>query len=144
MFALFNMYKKCEHPSWSAAKSIWELSKAYFAILFQVLGFWKRKWQTFTYNLPVLDPWFPHEYTQLYGFRESGRYPLYIKVKIRMIIFLNKVQLTSNELWEILYKLLITLHGTSNFHLKWIEYIKCIFDNIERFILYLEWTMCPT
>jgi len=46
-----------------------------------------RKWQTFTYNLPVLDPWFPHEYTKLYGFRESGRYPLYIKVKIRMINF---------------------------------------------------------
>jgi hypothetical protein len=54
------------------------------------------------YNLSVLDPWFPHEYTKLYGFRESGRYPLYIKVKIRMIMFLNKLQLTSNELWEIL------------------------------------------
>ena len=64
----------------------------------------------------------------VYG--ESGRHPLSIQIKIRMISFWRKLLENPNKLSGILYRLLFSLHGRNNFHFKWIEYIKSIFDNI--------------
>ena len=55
------------------------------------------------YNLPVLDPWFPHEYTKFYGFWESGRYPLHIKFFFKEIIFELKLSFQIDRIHKVYF-----------------------------------------
>ena len=64
----------------------------------------------------------------VYG--ESGRYPLYIQIKLRMLNFWKKLLENPDKLCGILYRLMLNLHGTQNYDFKWIDCIKSTFDSI--------------
>lgn len=70
----------------------------------------------------------------VYG--ESGRYPLQIQIKIRMLNFWKRLVENPDKLSGILYRLLFKLHGTQNFHFKWIEFIKNIFVETGLFFVW--------
>ena len=64
----------------------------------------------------------------IYG--ELGRYPLEIRVKLRMIMFWKKLLLGENKLSSILYRLMFSLKCYNNANFKWINYVETIFNEI--------------
>lgn len=64
----------------------------------------------------------------VYG--ETGRYPLEICVKVRILNFWSKLLLNSSKLSSILYQLLYNLHNTGICTSKWLMHVKTILDSI--------------
>ena len=65
----------------------------------------------------------------VYG--ELGRYPLEIRVKLRMVSFSfwTKLVQSENKLSSILYWLMLQIHQIGNYDFKWISFVMSIFDN---------------
>ena len=57
-----------------------------------------------------------------------GRFPMDIVIKLRMVMFWNSLIDNSGKLSSILYTLMLKIHESSQADLKWIKYIKSIFD----------------
>lgn len=64
----------------------------------------------------------------IYG--ELGRYPLETNIKVRMVCFWYKLMINKNKLSGKLCDLLYSLYANGNRSLKWISFVKSIFDNI--------------
>ena len=62
----------------------------------------------------------------VYG--ETGRYPLEINIKIRLLNFWSKLLVNNNKLSGILYQLLYKMHSLELCKSEWINYIKSILD----------------
>ena len=64
-------------------------------------------------------------------FSELGRYPLEIRVKLRMVSFSfwTKLIQSENKLSSILYRLILQIHQSGNHVFKWISFVMSIFDN---------------
>ena len=62
----------------------------------------------------------------VYG--ESGRYPLEIRVKLKMVSFWTKLVQSENKLSSILYRLMLQIHQSENHDFKWISCVMSIFD----------------
>jgi hypothetical protein len=52
----------------------------------------------------------------VYG--ESGRYPLEIRVKLKMVSFWTKLVQSENKLSSILYRLMLQIHQSENHDFK--------------------------
>ena len=63
----------------------------------------------------------------VYG--ELGRFPLEIRVKLRMISFWSKLVTHDTKLSSILYRLMLGLKRKNEVNFKWINYIESIFNN---------------
>ena len=63
----------------------------------------------------------------VYG--ELGRYPLEIRVKMRMVSFWEKLVQSENKFSSILYRLMLQIHQSGNHDFKWISFVMSIFDN---------------
>lgn len=64
----------------------------------------------------------------IYG--ETGRYPLEINAKIRMLNFWSRLLINDDKLSGKLYKLMIKLHKENMYPFKWASFIQSIFDNL--------------
>ena len=58
----------------------------------------------------------------IYG--ELGRFPLEIRVKLRMIAFWSKLVLNENKLSSVLYKLMYLLKAKHQYSFKWLNLIE--------------------
>jgi hypothetical protein len=63
----------------------------------------------------------------VYG--ELSRYPLEIRVKLRMVSFWTKLVQSENKLSSILYRLMLQIHQSGNHDFKRIFFVMSIFDN---------------
>lgn len=63
----------------------------------------------------------------VYG--ELGRFPLEIKVKLRMLSFWSRMAKNENKLSSSMYKLIFKLHADGICEFKWVSFVKSIFDN---------------
>jgi hypothetical protein len=61
----------------------------------------------------------------IYG--ELGRFPLEIRVKLRMITFWSKLVLNENKLSSVLYRLMYLLKTKHQDSFKWLNHIESIF-----------------
>jgi hypothetical protein len=57
----------------------------------------------------------------IYG--ELGRFPLEIRVKLRMIAFWSKLVLNENKLSSVLYRLMYLLKAKHQYSFKWLNHI---------------------
>ena len=62
----------------------------------------------------------------VYG--ELVRYPLEIRVKLRMVSFWTKHVQSENKLSSNLYRLMLQIHQSGNHDFKWISFVMSIFD----------------
>ena len=58
----------------------------------------------------------------IYG--ELGRFPLEIRVKLRMIAFWSKLVLNENKLSSVLYRLMYLLKAKHQYSFKWLNLIE--------------------
>jgi hypothetical protein len=63
----------------------------------------------------------------IYG--ELGRFPLEIRVKLRMIAFWSKLVLNENKLSSVLYRLMYLLKTKHQYSFKWLNHIESIFNS---------------
>ena len=63
----------------------------------------------------------------VYG--ETGRYPIEINIKIRMLNFWNKLLMNNDKLSGMLYQLLLDMHNGGYCNSKWTSYVKSILDH---------------
>ena len=77
---------------------------------------------------------------------ELGRYPLEIRVKLRMVSSWTKLVQSENKLSSILYRLMLQNHQSGNHDFKWISCVMSMFDNtglsyifpINRILIYIH------
>ena len=63
----------------------------------------------------------------VYG--ELGRFPLEIRIKLRMISFWCKLVLNESKLSSILYRLMLALKTGSQYNFKWINFVENVFND---------------
>ena len=61
---------------------------------------------------------------------ELGRYPLEVRVKLRMVSFWIKLLQNESKLSSILYRLMLSLSKKTKYTFKWIKYVESIFNDI--------------
>ena len=59
---------------------------------------------------------------------ELGRFPLDIQIKIKMLCFWNKLITQEDKLSGKMYKIVFKMYENGNRDIKWVNYIKSIFD----------------
>ena len=64
----------------------------------------------------------------VYG--ETGRFPINISLKLRMLNFWSKLLENNSKLSGKLYQLLLTMHNLGECNSKWILFVKSILDNV--------------
>jgi len=62
----------------------------------------------------------------VYG--ETGRYPLAIKVKTRVLNFWTKLLMNQTKLSGIMYNLLYSMYSSENYNSKWLLFVKSVLD----------------
>ena len=61
---------------------------------------------------------------------ELGRFPLEIKVKLRMVSFWTRLVQNDTKLSSILYQLMLSLQSKTKYTFKWIKHVETIFDEV--------------
>ena len=72
----------------------------------------------------------------IYG--ELGRFPLEIRVKLRMIAFWSKLVLNENKLSSVLYRLMYLLKTKHQYSFKWLNHIESIFNSIGMGFIFIN------
>ena len=63
----------------------------------------------------------------VYG--ELGRFPIEIRVKLRMVSFWGRLLNNENKLSSTLYRLMLSLKVKNNVNFKWINFVESIFND---------------
>jgi hypothetical protein len=61
---------------------------------------------------------------------ELGRFPIEVKVKLRMISFWSRLIQSESKLSSILYKLMLSLYEQNQQNFKWITCVESIFNEV--------------
>jgi hypothetical protein len=72
----------------------------------------------------------------IYG--ELGRFPLEIRVKLRMIAFWSKLVLNENKLSSVLYRLMYLLKAKHQYSFKWLNHIESIFNSTYMGFIFIN------
>ena len=72
----------------------------------------------------------------IYG--ELGRFPLEIRVKLRMIAFWSKLVLNENKLSSVLYRLMYLLKTKHQYSFKWLNHIESIFNSTGMGFIFIN------
>ena len=83
----------------------------------------------------------------VYG--ELGRYPLEIRVKLRMVSSWTKLFQSENKLSSNLYRLMLQIHQSGNHDFKWTSCVIWMFDNtdlnyifpVNWILIYIHWNL---
>jgi hypothetical protein len=64
---------------------------------------------------------------------ELGRFPIEVKVKLRMISFWSRLIQSESKLSSFLYKLMLSLYEQNQQTFKWIKCVESIFNEVAKF-----------
>lgn len=77
------------------------------------------------------------------AYGETGRFPIEIDVKLRMIQFwFTLISASENKLSSHMYKLMYSLHETGHTKFKWLDYVKNILDSVGLSYVWIYHKTC--